>query len=173
MTDPRVQSLVDECSRQEENCRYTGVSLYTWQKSAQRWRAGFLVAPILLAGIATSQILGTTLRSDWAQAIAALLSLTAGFFPSIYIALNMDMRVSEISRSAGEFTNLRDRFRQISIIRRSGPFEEFQAEFEALMDRLDAARASAPPAPDWCFKEAQTQIKAGHYTNEVDEHPAS
>src|SRR5436309_11595732 len=55
--------------------------------------------------------------SRWGDFAAAFLSLLAGFFPSIYVALDMDMRHAEIARSATEFTNLRDRFRQAARIK--------------------------------------------------------
>jgi hypothetical protein len=71
-------------------------------------------------------------------------------------------------RAAAEFTNLRDRFRQAANIGRHSPFDEFKAEFEALMDRMDAIRSSAPPEPDWCFREAQENINKGDYTFGVD-----
>lgn len=83
------------------------------------------------------------------------LALLAGFFPAIYEALDMDMRVREIGTSATEFTNIRDRFRQMAAIHAHSSFDEFKAPFEQLMDRMDAARSAAPPLPEWCFKEAQ------------------
>ena len=73
------------------------------------------------------------------------------------------MRVVELSRAASEFTNLRDRFRQAANIGSQAPFDEFKAQFELLMDRMDAARTAAPPSPEWCFKRAQEKIKKGDY----------
>lgn len=168
--DKRVSELVKECERQAESCAYTGANLYTWQKRASLWRAAFLVAPIIAAGFSTSQFftdnLGTT-----GKIFATFTGLLAGFFPAIFIALNMDMRVVEIARSAAEFTNLRDRFRQAANVSQFAPFDEFKAEFEALMDRMDAIRSSAPPAPDWCFKETQKKMDKGDYTFGVDAPP--
>jgi hypothetical protein len=168
--DLRVSELVKECLRQAESCAYTGANLYVWQKRASLWRAAFLVAPIIAAGFSTSQLF-TEVFVPYGQILAAFSGLLAGFFPAIFIALNMDMRVAEIARSAGEFTNLRDRFRQAANISRHAPFDEFKAEFEALMDRMDAIRSSAPPAPDWCFKETQKKMNKGDYTFAVDEPP--
>lgn len=167
--DDKTRSLIDECERQRENCEYTSTSLYIWQKKARFWRGLFLVAPIVLGGIASTQILGSFVPYSWANTVAALLSVLAGFFPAIYVSLNLDMRVAEISRAAGEFTNLRDRFRQAGRIKSHTSFEEFLAQFETLMDRMDAARQSAPPVPDRCFREAQEKIKAGHYSHDFDE----
>ncbi len=166
--DNRNAELVKECLRQAESCQYTGANLYIWQKHASRWRAVFLVAPIIAAGFATSQLFSETL-GPVGKVLGAFFGLLAGFFPAIFIALNMDMRVTEIARAAAEFTNLRDRFRQAANISRHSPFDEFKAEFEALMDRMDAIRTSAPPAPDWCFAQAQKKIDKGDYTFAVDQ----
>lgn len=166
--DHRVTELVKECGRQAESCAYTGANLYIWQKRASLWRAGFLVAPILAAGFSTSQLFTENLGA-YGKVAAAFAGILAGFFPAIFISLNMDMRVLEIARSAAEFTNLRDRFRQAANISRYAPYDEFKAEFEALMDRMDAIRSSAPPAPDWCFKETQKKMNKGDYAFTVDE----
>ena len=80
----------------------------------------------------------------------------------------MDMHVREIGASASEFTNLRDRFRQIAVTRAHSGFEEFSLAFEQLMDRMDAARRSSPPLPEWCFKKGQRKIKKGDYSFEAD-----
>jgi hypothetical protein len=148
MSDARVTALVEECEREAENCEYTSASLYVWHKRARKWNALFVIAPILLGGLASSQIL-TGHDAQWAVITAAFLALTAGFFPSIFEALKLDMRLREILQSANEFTNLRDRFRQAAKIKSYAPYDEFQAEFEALMDRMDSARTASPPVPDW------------------------
>ena len=168
--DGRVSELVKECGRQAESCAYTGANLYVWQKRASLWRAAFLVAPIIAAGFSTSQLFTESLGPT-GKIFAAFIGLLAGFFPAIFIALNMDMRVVEIARSAAEFTNLRDRFRQAANVSQYAPYDEFKAEFEALMDRMDAIRSSAPPAPDWCFRETQKKMDKGDYTFAVDVPP--
>ena len=86
-----------------------------WHKASRGWRSCFLVAPIIIGGAASSQVL-TKFGAEWGAVAAALLALLAGFFPSIYVALDMDMRHAEIARAANEFTNLRDRFRQTFLI---------------------------------------------------------
>jgi hypothetical protein len=168
VTEPRIAGLRDECRRQSESCEYTAASLYVWQKKARFWRAVFLVAPIVFGGIAGSQILGL-LGKQWGPLIGLTCGLLAGFFPAIYVALNMDMKVQEIGRAASEFTSLRDRFRQAAEITALSSDSELQTAFEGLMDRMDAARASAPPAPERCFEEARRKIKKGHYEFQVDQ----
>jgi hypothetical protein len=168
--DVRIKELVKECAREAESCAYTGANLYEWQKRASRWRAAFLVVPIIAAGFSTSQLFLDNLGT-YGKLLAAFAGLLAGFFPAIFIALNMDMRVIEIARSAAEFTNLRDRFRQAANVTRYSPYDEFKTEFEVLMDRMDAIRTSAPPAPDWCFKETQKKMDKGDYAFAVDQRP--
>lgn len=168
MTDLRVDELVKECRRQEESCAYTAVGLYIWQKRSRQWKTSFIVAPIILGGLASSQII-SDMPWEWTSYAAAGLALLAGFFPAIYEALGMDMRVREIGTSATEFTNLRDRFRQMAAIHANSSFDEFKAAFEQLMDRMDAARSASPPLPEWCFKEAQKKLASGDYNFAVDE----
>lgn len=55
--DSRVENLIDECKRQEESCLYTSATLFEWLKSMRRWRAFFVVGPIILGGIATWPLL--------------------------------------------------------------------------------------------------------------------
>jgi hypothetical protein len=97
----------------------------------------------------------------------------AGFFPAIFKALNLDMHLTSIGRSATEFTNLRDRFRQAANVKSLEPYEAFQAEFEGLMDRMDAVRTAAPPSPEWCFREARKKIAKGDYDANVDKPQAA
>jgi len=165
--DPRIAALIAECERQEESYRYTSASLFIWYKAARWWRSCFLIAPIIVGGAASSQVL-TKFGAEWGAIAAALLALLAGFFPSIYVALDMDMRHAEIARAANEFANLRDRFRQAARIKSHAGYEEFQPEFEALMDRMDAARSASPPAPQWCFEKARKEIIKGRYDFDAD-----
>lgn len=167
MSDERIEALVRECRRQEESCLYTSSGLYQWQKNARVWRNIFVVAPIILGGIASSQILAGS-EAQWASIMAAILALLAGFFPAIYEALGMNMRVTEIGQSAAEFTNLRDRFRQTANITAHTSYEELAAAFEQLMDRLDAARKISPPLPEKYFKQAQVKVDRGDYDFGID-----
>jgi hypothetical protein len=162
MTDERTPALVKECKRQFESCLYSSAALYLWQKRSRWWRALFLTAPIVLGGVASSEIL-TQFGGQVGMVVAAFCGLLAGFFPAIYTALDMDMRVAEIGRAAAEFTNLRDRFRQTAEVKSHAPFDEFQEAFEGLMDRMDAARTSSPPAPEAYFRRAQRKVNLGDY----------
>lgn len=165
--DERVEEIVKECKRQEESCLYTSAGLYIWQKRSQFWKNIFIVAPIILGGLASSQIIRDAPMS-WMTYVAAGLALLAGFFPAIYESLGMDMKVREIGTSASEFTNLRDRFRQFAAIRAKSTFDEVFPAFEQLMDRLDAARGNSPPLPEWCFEAARRKIEKGDYSFKAD-----
>lgn len=169
MTQRRVDELVKECRRQEESCQYTAAGLYIWQKRAQVWKNVLIVAPIILGGMASSQLLrdGNS-PATWTNYAAAGLALLAGFFPAIFEALGMDMRVREISTAAGEFTNLRDRFRLLGNIGADMTFEELSPAFEQLMDRMDAARKTSPPLPERFFERGRTKIEKGDYDFDVD-----
>jgi hypothetical protein len=92
----------------------------------------------------------------------------AGMFPAVSKALNLDVHLESIQRAATEFTNLRDRFRQAATVTSFAAFDEFKAEVEALMDRMDAVRTSGLPTPDWCFRKAQKRIRGGDYDFDVD-----
>lgn len=168
MTDQRVKNLIAECLRQEESCLYTSAGLYIWQKRSRMWKNLFIVAPIILGGVASSQILSESDDKITSYAAAGL-ALLAGFFPAIYEALGMDMRVREIGASAAEFNNLKDRFRVLATVKAFSEFEEFDAAFEQLMDRMDAARSAAPPLPEWCFEKARQKIEGGDYAFKVDD----
>jgi hypothetical protein len=81
--DERTASLVRECIRQFDNCRYTATALFTWEKRARVWRGMFLVAPIILGGFASSQLLVAT--GVYGKLIGALCGLLAGFCPAIFM----------------------------------------------------------------------------------------
>lgn len=167
MSELQTLALAEECRRQEESCLYTAASLHIWQKRARIWKIVFVVTPIILGGIAGSQVIGILGESE-GKIIALFCSLLAGFFPAIYAALDMGMQVNEIGQAASEFTNLRDRFRQLAIVKSRDDYDEFSSSFEIMIDRLDSVRKSAPVAPEWCFREAQKKVDAGHYKFEVD-----
>ncbi|RYG97412.1 MAG: SLATT domain-containing protein [Alphaproteobacteria bacterium] len=160
-------ALVVECQRQEESCRYTAASLHIWQKHARFWKVVFIIAPIILGGVAGSQILGV-LGTESGKLVGLFCGLLAGFFPAIYASLDMGMQVKDIGRAAAEFTSLRDRFRQLASVTSRSSFTEFKSAFEQVMDRTDALRANSPTAPEWCFRRAQKKINRGDYTFTVD-----
>ncbi|WP_139209928.1 SLATT domain-containing protein [Palleronia pelagia] len=162
-----IEELVKECKRQEESCAYTAAGLYEWQKRASKWRTGFIITPIILSGAASIIAIGDP--NDFLKLISTALVILSGFFPAIYVSLGMDMRVREITTSAVEFTNLRDRFRQLANLGKDSEVETVTATFEQLMDRMDSARTNSPPLPTKFFSIAQRDIRKGNYSFRVDE----
>jgi hypothetical protein len=163
--DPREQNLIDECRRQEESCLYTSTSLFEWLKWMRFLKIVFVVTPIVLGGVATWPLLTNQDAYKWVTGACALL---AGLFPAVYKALDFDVSLTLIARQANQFKNLQDCFRQAWRVTALGPFEEFKKEFDKLMERMDATRASSLSAPERFFRNAQTKIDAGHYEFAVD-----
>jgi len=104
-------------------------------------------------------------KSELLIAISALL---AGLFPAIFKALDLDNNTKQILSSAAEFTNLRDRFRQLGKIKPTETFDELYQSFETLVEKLEDVRRLSPPLPNKHFKSARKSIEAGNYTNEPD-----
>jgi hypothetical protein len=163
--DERTQNLVAECKRQEESCLYTSTALFEWLKSLRFWRIVFVVAPILLGGLATWPLLAKQPGWEWLTGVCALL---AGLTPAVYKALHWDVALDTVTKSANAFKTLQDRFRQASRIVALGEFEEFKRTFDALMERMDTTRADGITAPERFFKKAQRKIGAGHYSFATD-----
>ncbi len=163
--DERTQSLIDECKRQEESCLYTAATLFEWLKSMRRWKLAFVVAPIVLGGVATWPLLARQPDYEWVRATCARL---AGFAPAVYKARDFDVSLDVIARHAYEFKILQDRFRQACRITALAPGDAFEKEFSSLMERLDVARSPSLTAPERFFRKAQGKIQSGHYNFSVD-----
>jgi len=169
MTDQQAQQLVAECNRQEENCLYTSTSFYIWLRQSRFLRRTFIVVPIVLGGLATWSVLDQP-DISWVQWLTATFALLAGLFPAIYEALKLDVHIDEIAQHAAEFKNLQDRFRQAAHVTALGAFEDFRAEFDALMQRLESVRSGSLTPPERCFRAARKKIEAGDYSFNADRH---
>ena len=161
----RADNLVAECKRQEESCLYTSTTLFEWLKCMRVVKVIFVVAPIILGGVAAWPLLSNQNAYKWVTGVCALL---AGFAPAIYKALDLDVNLNLIAKQANVFKTLQDRFRQARTVTALGAFEEFEEEFDRLMARMDDARASSLTAPERFFRKAQAKIDAGHYDFAVD-----
>ena len=102
---------------------------------------------------------------------AAVFSLLATVVPLVYRSSKTDRSIAQFIRLAGEFTNLRDRFRQLGNIGVHKDVAIFEGEFRALMTRMEKARKFSETPPDWCFLKARKKIKAGHMRHDYDESP--
>ncbi|MBM3358112.1 MAG: hypothetical protein FJY54_10345 [Betaproteobacteria bacterium] len=164
--DEQTRNLIEECKRQEESCLYTSATLFEWLKSLRRWKVAFVVAPIVLGGIATWPLLARQPDYEWVTATCALL---AGLAPAVYKALDFDVSLDAVAKHAHAFKILQDRFRQAWRVTSLVPGDTFEKDFADLMQRLDAARSASLTAPERFFKKAQAKVSAGHYAFTVDQ----
>jgi hypothetical protein len=164
MDDPSAQ-LIDECRRQEESCLYTSTALFEWVKVLRRWKIFFVVAPIVLAGLATG--LPTDLRPGLGWLIGTC-TLLAGIATAVYKALDLDVSLEVISKQANQFKVLQDGFRQAWRIRASVGIDDLRDRFDALMEQLNALRLSSLPPPERYFRKAQAKVKSGDYDFSAD-----
>ncbi len=165
--EERITRLVAECRRQEESCLYTSTTLYIWLREARVIRRIFVISPVVLGALATWSVLDQpeSVSLQWLTASCAFL---AGIFPAVFEALKLEVQIDEITREAASFKSLQDRFRQAATVAALGPFEDFQVEFRAQMDRMDETRATSITPPARCFKAARKKIHAGDYKFAVD-----
>lgn len=129
------------------------------------WRVAFVVVPILLGGLATWPLLSTQTDFQWVTAVCALLT---GLMPAVYKALDFDVSLGTLAKDAHQFKMLQDRFRQAWRVTALDDFGPFKAEFDALMERMDAARTSSLTPPERFFKKAQKKVSSGNYDFDVD-----
>jgi hypothetical protein len=162
VTDNLTQELAAECERQFENCRDTAVSFILWLKVLRWVRVFFVASPIVFGALATWKVLAD------APIPAAIFTLLATVLPPVYRAIKLDDTIKDYETLAGEFTNLRDRFRQAKLMGSQKPYPQFEAEVQALMPRLEKARSRALAAPDRYFRNARKKIVAGDYTHDRD-----
>jgi len=163
--DERTQNLIAECKRQEESCLYMSTTIFEWLKSLRLWRVVFVVGPIILGAVATWPLLTAQTGLEWLTGVCALL---AGLTPAVYKALDFDVSLNTLTKSAHHFKILQDRFRQAWRVTALGGYDEFKGAFDALMERMDAARAASLTAPERFFKKAQKKIGGGDYNFAVD-----
>lgn len=164
MTDPRTQNLIDECDRQEESCLYTSTALFEWLKHLRYWKLFFVIAPIVLAAVAAAL---PNLSSGLAW-LTVICTLVAGVATAVYKALHLDVSLDLISRTANQYKILQDRFRQARTVSALGTFDEFNKEFQARMQQMDAIRSASLPPPECFFKKAQRKIQSGDYDFTAD-----
>jgi hypothetical protein len=99
----------------------------------------------------------------------SVFTLLATVIPPAYSASRTTAHIEEYRVAAGEFTNLRDRFRQAAEISSHKPFSEFEADTKPLFDRMEKVRQRMLTPPEWCFRLARRKHKAHHYRHDYDE----
>jgi hypothetical protein len=158
-----TEAMVAECLIQSGNHVYTSAMFYIWLRTLRKIRTAFIVVPLILGSVATWTLL-TQSQSQEVRVAVAVAAFIAGLLPTVYRALKFDDNIKTCETLAAEFKGLQDAFRQCATISSLKPFDEFEADFKATMNRLEAARRPSYTPPEWCFKEAQRKVKAGDYT---------
>jgi len=163
----KAAGLVTECKRQVENCLYTSTAFFIWLRLLRYVRLFFIVTPLVLGSAASWKLL-THSDLQTVKLFASVCAFFAGLLPTIYAALKFDDTLEQVKKAAAEFKNVQDRFRQVAIISSKKPFAEFEADFNAVMGRMEAARSPSLTTPEVIFKWAQRKVKSGDYTFDVD-----
>jgi hypothetical protein len=162
--DRATQPLIDECQRQSENCGYTSTTFTIWLRWLQGVRVVCMVSPVVFGALAMWKMVAQS-----SPVLGSVFTLLATVIPPAYSASRTTAAIADYRVLAGEFTNLRDRFRQAALISSHKPIGEFEADTKPLLARLEKARGQMLVPPDWCFKLAQRKHKAGHYRHDHDE----
>lgn len=165
MTEQRRTAIIAECRRQEESCLYTSTMLYIWLRKVRLQKRIFVVAPIIIGGVAGMSVLQSVLEL-W---VIAVLAFIASLFPALADALKIQTSVEEIAKSAADFKSLQDRFRRVATITALSDLDGAEATLGELMDRMDVARSTSITPPERAFEDARKKIEAGHYSFAVDQ----
>jgi hypothetical protein len=72
--NPIAQALLDECSRQSENCIYTALSFNIWLRRLRAIRTASLVLPVIFGSLATAGIVSKVLPA-WAAVFSLLVTV--------------------------------------------------------------------------------------------------
>ncbi|WP_314950569.1 hypothetical protein [Bradyrhizobium cosmicum] len=156
--DVRTTALKAECLNQFQNCGYTALTFTIWLRFLRWIKLFSLFSPVMLGAVATWNIVGESM-----PAMAAVCAFLAVLIPPTFQAAKLDASIKQYTSMAGEFTNLRDRFRLISEYSSLKPFDEFESAFNFLLTKLEKARARPLTPPHVCFLLARRQWQAGYY----------
>ena len=127
-----------------------------------------MTTPVIFGALATWKIVSQT-SPTW----AAVFTLLATVIPPAYRASKTEVAIEDYTVATGEFTNLRDRFRQAALISSQKSFEEFEAVSTRLFERLEKVRSRALTPPEWFFRLARRKIRAGDYDHDYDQRKRS
>ncbi len=159
----RTEALVDECARQQENCKYTAVIFTIWLSWLRVFRAFCLISPVVLGALATWQLVVHTVPS-----FGVICVFLAGIIPTVYAASKADGSIEQYTLAVGEYTNLRDRFRYLGTVSSLKGEDVLEAAAAPLFDRLERLRAVALTPPEFIFQKARKKIKSGDYKHDYD-----
>ena len=123
--DVRTAALKQECLNQFQNCGYTALTFTIWLRFLRWIKLFSLFAPVVLGALATWNIVGESM-----PAAAAVCAFLAVLIPPTFQAAKLDTSIKQYTTMAGEFTNLRDRFRLIAEFSSLKPFDEFEVRVQ-------------------------------------------
>jgi hypothetical protein len=161
MSTDLADALRGQCKEQWERCLYTSNTLMVWLRTLRLLRIAFIVVPIIFGSLASWDLLSANPQYG---VVTAIFALVAGLVPAVYAALKLDEHLPTAARLAGEYKNLEIVFADLAKIGPKRPTEDFESQYKAARDRLEAANSEAYTAPEWCFRKARKKIQAGHYT---------
>lgn len=163
----KMGEIARECSRLSEMCLYTSTTVFVWLRILRWVDSGVFVLPFFFGSFASWSVITSSVRPEM-QGMAALSAFLAGVLPVLGLAMRLDARINVYTSQAAEFKNLRDRFRQLSLLGVGRPLADVEVEFSGLMDRLERARAHCVTPPEVCFWVARWKINRGDYRCEAD-----
>lgn len=163
----QTKELIDECNRLSSGCSYTAVSFTIWLRWLRGIRVVCEIAPVICGALATWKIV-----AQGSPISAAVFALLATVIPPAFKASKTDRAIEDYAALAGEFTNLRDRFRQAALISSKKGQQAFEADFKPLLARLEKARQRTLTPPDWFFMLSRRKHKDRHYEHDLDEERA-
>lgn len=159
MSDQYKAAIVQECKIQADSCRYTSTALYEWLGAANRWNMFFNVLPIGFGAFAAFKLF-----HDSCPLLASIVAFIAGVLPSIYEKLRLQAYTNEIFSQAGQYKNLENQFRQISLVTALDPnSDNLKTEFSVLMKQIEFLRLRPLIIPEKYFQAARAKIKDGRY----------
>lgn len=162
----KAAALIKTCRDQQGNCLYTALSFTIWLRTLRWIKIAGLVVPVVFGALAARGIVTQT-----NPAFAAICVFLAAVVPSAIQASNLYQSIDQYTSMAGEFTNLRDRFKYLAEVTALKSFDDFEAAYEEQRDRLERARKRPLSPPQWCFLLARKQIQKRFY--EPDDKPVA
>ena len=156
--------LVDECIILSSGCSYTAVSFTIWLRWLRGIRVVCEVAPVVFGALATWKIV-----AQGSPISAAVFTLLATTIPPAFRASKTDRAIEDYAALAGEFTNLRDRFRQAANVSSKKGWSAFEGDVKPLLARLEKARQRTLTPPDLFFLLSRRKHKQGHYEHDLEE----
>jgi hypothetical protein len=154
----QTQAIIKECRIQAEHCEYTSAGLFMWLQAAIWHNRLWNSLPIIFGALAAFGLL-----QQHCPYVASFLALLAGLLPAIYDKLNLEAHTEEIFSQAGQYNNLRHRFRQTAEIISLESLEALKTEFASLMRQIEDLRSRPLILPEKYFLAGRAKVKAGHY----------